>query len=105
MSISPRRIVSSNKALAVLSSWALILLAPVVFAVAVLAVTVTFVIPVVLVLAILIPFVLFLAPILHICRSWSGWSWVGSALWCPWLWSWLWQSWWQWPWLCWKWLR
>src|ERR1019366_4153262 len=38
MSISPRRIVSSNKALAVLSSWALILLAPVVFAVAVLAV-------------------------------------------------------------------
>src|ERR1035438_5353773 len=93
MSISPRRLVSKNLGMAVLSAWVLILfsMAPIVFALVCLAVTLTFVVPAVLVLAILIPLVLFLAPILQICRSWSGWSWswVGSAFWCPWLWSWL----------------
>jgi len=109
MSVTLRRGVSKNQGLAVLSSWALILVgvAPCFVTLACLAVALTLVVRVVLVLAMLIPLVFFFAPVLQVCGSRSGrsWSLVGSAFWCPWLWSWLWQSWWQWPWLCWKWLR
>src|ERR1700690_455313 len=101
MTTNQSRVLAHRQGLPVLFSLVLILvgLAPIVLTLACLAVTLTFVVPMVLVLAISIPLTFFMAPILQVCRSWSGWSWtwIGSAFWCPWLWSWLWQSWGQWP--------
>jgi len=109
MTTNQNRVLVPYQGFQVLSLLDLILvsLAPIVFTLGCLAVTLTFIVPLVLVLALLIPLAFFLAPIIEVCRSWSGWSWswLGSTFWCPWLWSWLWLSWLRWPWLCWKWLR
>ncbi len=82
-------------------------LAPPVWGVAGLAVSLIFIVPAILVLALSAPMSLVLAPLVLACRSWSNWRWgwlcLPDCFMEPW--SWLCPYWLRWPWMCWSWLR